>query len=252
MVNAGQVVSKSQIRDRVWDYSFDGKVNMVEVYISYLRKKLDVHGPAAHPHGPGHRLLHAGRARRPPAPTPGPEDRMTLRLRLLLLLVGIVAAGLIISDVVTYNALRSFLTTRVDQQLDAAAFPVGRALLSSSGLGPQVPAAPGGTPAPADTVRADRPFRRRVAFRNGGGLRGPTGAADGACSSPRGPTGSSGAHQGKIEAHLFFSYGGKAPSRPDHPGHAARVGPGVPCRPLLRRPRAPVRRGVLPGRWPSR
>ncbi len=45
MVNAGQVVSKSQIRDRVWDYSFDGKVNMVEVYVSYLRKKLDVHGP---------------------------------------------------------------------------------------------------------------------------------------------------------------------------------------------------------------
>jgi two-component system OmpR family response regulator len=45
MVNAGQVISKSQIRDRVWDYSFDGKVNMVEVYISYLRKKLDAHGP---------------------------------------------------------------------------------------------------------------------------------------------------------------------------------------------------------------
>jgi two-component system OmpR family response regulator len=45
MVNVGQVVSKAQIRDRVWDYSFDGKVNMVEVYISYLRKKLDVHGP---------------------------------------------------------------------------------------------------------------------------------------------------------------------------------------------------------------
>jgi two-component system OmpR family response regulator len=45
MVNAGHVVSKSQIRDQVWDYSFDGKVNMVEVYVSYLRKKLDVHGP---------------------------------------------------------------------------------------------------------------------------------------------------------------------------------------------------------------
>jgi len=45
MVNAGQVISKAQIRDRVWDYDFDGKVNMVEVYISYLRKKLDAHGP---------------------------------------------------------------------------------------------------------------------------------------------------------------------------------------------------------------
>jgi two-component system OmpR family response regulator len=45
MLNAGQVVSKVQIRDHVWDYSFDGKVNMVEVYVSYLRKKLDALGP---------------------------------------------------------------------------------------------------------------------------------------------------------------------------------------------------------------
>ena len=45
MMNAGQVVSKAQIRDRVWDYSFDGKVNMVEVYVSYLRKKLNALGP---------------------------------------------------------------------------------------------------------------------------------------------------------------------------------------------------------------
>lgn len=45
MVNAGHVVSKAQIRDWVWDYDFDGKVNMVEVYISYLRKKIDTLGP---------------------------------------------------------------------------------------------------------------------------------------------------------------------------------------------------------------
>jgi two-component system OmpR family response regulator len=45
MINAGHVVSKAQIRDWVWDYSFEGKVNMVEVYISYLRKKLDRSGP---------------------------------------------------------------------------------------------------------------------------------------------------------------------------------------------------------------
>jgi two-component system OmpR family response regulator len=45
MINRGQVVSKAQIRDQVWDYGHDGKLNLVEVYISYLRKKLDVHGP---------------------------------------------------------------------------------------------------------------------------------------------------------------------------------------------------------------
>ena len=46
MVNAGQVISKTQIRDEVWEYGFDGRVNMVEVYISYLRKKLDESGPS--------------------------------------------------------------------------------------------------------------------------------------------------------------------------------------------------------------
>ena len=53
---------------------------------------------------------------------------MTLRLRLLLVLVGIVAAGLLVADVVTYNQLGSFLDGRVDQQLDAAAGPVSDAL----------------------------------------------------------------------------------------------------------------------------
>ena len=46
MLNEGQVVSKSQIRERVWESSVDGRVNMVEVYISYLRRKLDALGPS--------------------------------------------------------------------------------------------------------------------------------------------------------------------------------------------------------------
>jgi len=41
MVNAGQVLSKAQILDHVWDYSFDGDGNIVESYICYLRRKLD-------------------------------------------------------------------------------------------------------------------------------------------------------------------------------------------------------------------
>ena len=53
---------------------------------------------------------------------------MTLRLRLLLVLVGIVAAGLIVSDVVTYTSLRSFLVARLTQQLRSAPGPVGGAL----------------------------------------------------------------------------------------------------------------------------
>lgn len=41
LLNAGRVVSKSQILERVWDYDFDGDARVVEVYISYLRKKLE-------------------------------------------------------------------------------------------------------------------------------------------------------------------------------------------------------------------
>jgi len=42
MVNAGRVLSKAQILDHVWSYDFDGDANIVESYISYLRRKLDV------------------------------------------------------------------------------------------------------------------------------------------------------------------------------------------------------------------
>jgi two-component system, OmpR family, response regulator len=45
MLNSGRVVSKSQILDRVWNYDFDGNANVVEIYISYLRKKIDALGP---------------------------------------------------------------------------------------------------------------------------------------------------------------------------------------------------------------
>ncbi len=41
MVNSGRVLSKSQILDHVWSYDFDGDANIVESYISYLRRKLD-------------------------------------------------------------------------------------------------------------------------------------------------------------------------------------------------------------------
>ncbi|MGI3779789.1 MAG: response regulator transcription factor [Janthinobacterium lividum] len=41
MRNAGDVMSKAQILDNVWDSAYDGSDNIVEVYIGYLRKKLD-------------------------------------------------------------------------------------------------------------------------------------------------------------------------------------------------------------------
>ncbi|MGH9001324.1 MAG: response regulator transcription factor [Acidimicrobiia bacterium] len=41
MANAGRVVSKTQIMERVWRYDLGGESTVVETYISYLRKKLD-------------------------------------------------------------------------------------------------------------------------------------------------------------------------------------------------------------------
>ncbi len=45
MLNPRRVLSKSQILDHVWQYDFDGDANVVETYVSYLRKKLDRLGP---------------------------------------------------------------------------------------------------------------------------------------------------------------------------------------------------------------
>lgn len=42
MRNRKRVLSKAQILDRVWNYDFGGQANVVELYISYLRKKIDV------------------------------------------------------------------------------------------------------------------------------------------------------------------------------------------------------------------
>jgi two-component system OmpR family response regulator len=49
MQNPGRVLSKAQILDHVWNYDFGGDANVVESYVSYLRRKVDTTEP---------RLLH--------------------------------------------------------------------------------------------------------------------------------------------------------------------------------------------------
>ncbi len=46
LINADRVVSKVQILEHVWDYNFEGDPGIVETYISYLRKKIDIFEPA--------------------------------------------------------------------------------------------------------------------------------------------------------------------------------------------------------------
>jgi two-component system OmpR family response regulator len=45
LINADRVVSKAQILDHVWQYDFRGDAGIVETYISYLRKKIDIYEP---------------------------------------------------------------------------------------------------------------------------------------------------------------------------------------------------------------
>jgi two-component system, OmpR family, response regulator len=45
LMNARRVLSKSQILDHVWHYDFRGDANVVETYVSYLRKKVDATAP---------------------------------------------------------------------------------------------------------------------------------------------------------------------------------------------------------------
>jgi two-component system OmpR family response regulator len=45
LLNPRRVLTKRQILDNVWHYDFGGDANVVETYVSYLRKKLDRLGP---------------------------------------------------------------------------------------------------------------------------------------------------------------------------------------------------------------
>jgi len=42
MLNPNRVLSKAQILDHVWEYDFNGDASIVESYISYLRRKIDI------------------------------------------------------------------------------------------------------------------------------------------------------------------------------------------------------------------
>ena len=53
MRNPGRVLTRTMIANRVWDYTFDSTTNVIDVYVNYLRKKIDT--------GHDTRLLHTVR-----------------------------------------------------------------------------------------------------------------------------------------------------------------------------------------------
>ncbi len=70
MRHSGQVVTRTMLLERVWDYHFDPQTNVIDVHISRLRRKIDRDFEAP--------LLHtvrgAGYALRPPAPSSADEE----------------------------------------------------------------------------------------------------------------------------------------------------------------------------------
>ena len=70
MMNPRQVLSKTQILDHVWHYDFGGDANVVETYVSYLRKKLERDGPPLI-----HTIRLVGYALREPETAPGGGGR---------------------------------------------------------------------------------------------------------------------------------------------------------------------------------
>ena len=61
MLNPRRALTRTQLLEHVWDYDFGGDARVLETYVSYLRKKLDAHGPPLI-----HTVRGVGYALRPP------------------------------------------------------------------------------------------------------------------------------------------------------------------------------------------
>ena len=116
MLNPRRVLTRAQLLDHVWNYDFGGDGRVLETYISYLRKKLDDHGPSLirTVRGVGYALAGAARL------------MSSLRTRVLASVLVLAAAGLIALGAVTYAEQQSFLQGRLDQEVRSPARPSRR------------------------------------------------------------------------------------------------------------------------------
>ena len=116
MRNPRRVLSKAQILDRVWNYDFGGQANVVELYISYLRKKIDAgREPMIHT------MRGAGYVLKPATETSGRRRARSLPSsltgRLVVTVMALVAVVSVLVAAVEHVVMRSYLTDRLDEQL---------------------------------------------------------------------------------------------------------------------------------------
>ena len=156
MRNPRRVLSKAQILDRVWNYDFGGQANVVELYISYLRKKIDANrAPMIHTmRGAGYVLrpasLMSASVEALDSPVPPPSGRGTLARQLVLRVVALVALIAVLLSLFTALATRTLLMGQLDEQLDAAK---GRVMMGDIGLANGGPGqAPRGIELPGQSV----------------------------------------------------------------------------------------------------
>ncbi|HIU77851.1 MAG TPA: response regulator transcription factor [Candidatus Avilachnospira avicola] len=74
-LNKGRVLSREQIEDHVWNFDYEGGSNVVDVYISYLRKKIDGSSEEKLIHTAWGRGWVLREADKKPEPDPGSEGR---------------------------------------------------------------------------------------------------------------------------------------------------------------------------------
>ena len=124
MLNPRRVLTRAQLLDHVWNYDFGGDGRVLETYISYLRKKLDAHGPSLirTVRGVGYALQ-------------APRELMSsLRARVLASVLVLAAVGMVALGAVTYAEQHSFLLG-ARRPAGCAAGPAVSQALDSTGYG---------------------------------------------------------------------------------------------------------------------
>ncbi len=131
----GVVLTRSQIIDAVWDFAYDGASNVVDQYVTYLRRKVDVpfgRHDIETVRGMGYRLRRAER-----------ELPMPVRLRLALLFAAALTVVYALGAWLLVSRLGAAVLHTMDTQLSAQVSQAARYLPPDEGGGPR-PAATGG------------------------------------------------------------------------------------------------------------